>query len=286
MAQRTGAERFLAPFAKTASARAALALAVAALSLAGCGGGSPDSGSQDAAGSSTTAAAGSADAPGTPGASGPGTSGQAGGKGSGQSGAPSASGAAGGSAAPGAPGGAGNKHGPHIAAPKGPTEQAPAPAEIAQATVADMSLQSPAIAATAEGPGAIPTPYTCDGKDSWPELRWAGVPPGTAELALFVMNVQPVEEHLFVDWAVAGLDPGLEGIEAGKLPKGAVVGTNSFGKRGYSICPPAGEIYMFAVYALPRSLDPNPGFDGRELRKAVLGVSGNVGLMAAAYARG
>jgi phosphatidylethanolamine-binding protein (PEBP) family uncharacterized protein len=151
-----------------------------------------------------------------------------------------------------------------------------------------MSLESPAIVASAEGPGAIPATYPCDGKDSWPELHWSGVPAGTAELALFAMNVQPVEEKLFVDWAVAGLDPGLEGIEAGRLPKGAVVGTNGFGKAGYSICPPqgSGEIYMFAVYALPQRLSPQKGFDARELRAQVLGASGNVGLLAAAYARG
>jgi phosphatidylethanolamine-binding protein (PEBP) family uncharacterized protein len=271
--------------AKSASAGVALALALAALLLSGCGGGSSDPEGSGSADSSSSAAAGSGAAgeAGAAGASADDAAGAAGAKAQGDSRAQSAMAAAGG-AASGAPGG--RKHGERIAAPKGPTEQAPAPAEIAEATVADMSLQSPAITATPEGPGAIPTPYTCDGKDSWPELRWAGVPPGTAELALFAMNVQPVEEHLFVDWAVAGLDPGLEGIEAGKLPKGAVVGTNSAGKRGYSICPPAGEIYMFAVYALPRSLDPRPGFDGRELRKEVLGVSGNVGLMAAAYARG
>jgi phosphatidylethanolamine-binding protein (PEBP) family uncharacterized protein len=186
-----------------------------------------------------------------------------------------------------APSGHGAKHGPRIAQPKGPPETAPTPAQVAHATVADLSLQSPAILAAEGGPGRLSATYTCDGKDSWPQLSWTGVPPGTAELALFAMNVQPVEEKLFVDWAVAGLDPSLEGIEAGQLPKGAVIGTNGFGKRGYSICPPgSGEIYMFAVYALPRRLSPQKGFDARELRKEVLGASGDVGLLPAVYARG
>jgi phosphatidylethanolamine-binding protein (PEBP) family uncharacterized protein len=158
---------------------------------------------------------------------------------------------------------------------------------MTNATVADMSLRSPAIIAAAGGPGRLAAGYTCDGEDSWPALHWGGVPAGTTELALFVMNVQPVEEQLFVDWAVAGLDPGLDEIGAGELPKGAIVGTNGFGKRGYSICPSgAGEIYMFALYALPRSLSPQKGFDARELRKAILGVSGNVGLLPAVYERG
>ncbi len=150
-----------------------------------------------------------------------------------------------------------------------------------------MSLQSPAIVASAGSPGRLAATYTCDGENSWPELQWGGVPPGTAELILYAMSVQPVEEQLFVDWALAGLDPNLTGIEADRLPRGAVVGTNGFGKRGYDICPSgAGEIYMFALYALPRRLSPRPGFDARELRREILDVSGNVGLLPAVYARG
>lgn len=281
MAQRTGAERFLASLAKTASAGAALALAVAVLLLTGCGGGSGDP-------ETTSAAQGSGQGPGTAqGSPAPGaaeekakaaeTDGGQGASSGSSSGGPNAT----------APQGSGQKHGPRIALPKGPTEQAPTPAEIAQATVADMRLESPAILASEGSPGHLAATYTCDGADSWPALRWSGVPAGTAELALFVMNIQPVEEQLFVDWAVAGLDPSLEGIQAGQLPKGAVVGTNGFGKRGYSICPQGGgEIYMFAIYALPQSLSPPKGFDGRELRKEVLDVSGNVGLLPAVYARG
>jgi len=145
-----------------------------------------------------------------------------------------------------------------------------------------MSLQSPAIPA-----GALPAPYTCDGTGSSPALRWAGVPAGTDELILYVMNAQPVAGRLFFDWAVAGLDPDSQSIEAGQLPKGAVVGTNSFGERGYSICPPAGsgETYIFALFALPRSLAPQKGFDPRPLREEILDVSRNVGLLTAAYAR-
>jgi hypothetical protein len=156
---------------------------------------------------------------------------------------------------------------------------------VANATVADITLESPAIVSSGGEPGSLSPTYTCDGKDSWPALHWSGVPAGTAELALYLMNVQPVEGRLFVDWAVSGLEPGLGGIEAGKLPSGAVVGTNGFGKRGYSICPQGrGEIYMFALYALPRHLALSPGFDAREARAQILAVSGNAGLLPALYA--
>jgi phosphatidylethanolamine-binding protein (PEBP) family uncharacterized protein len=67
-----------------------------------------------------------------------------------------------------------------------------------------------------------------------------------------------------------------------------VEGTNSFGRRGYSICPEPGgaETYIFALFALPRALSPRAGFDPRPLREEILAVSGNVGLLTAIYSRG
>ena len=282
MAQRTGAKRFLAPAAKTASAGVLLALAVAALLLAGCGGGSSEGASTGSTSSTTSSASKSASA--DPAPAGAGAKSKAQGKAG--EGASTPKGAAGPGSA-GRSGAEGQKHGPHIAPPKGPSEQAPSPDQVADATVADITLQSPAIVAAAGAPGRLAATYTCDGKDSWPALSWGGIPPGTAELILYAMNVQPVEGQLFVDWALAGLDPKLEEIGAGELPRGAVVGKNSFGKAGYSLCPTAaGEIYMFALYALPQSLSLDRGFDAREVRKQILDASGNVGLLPAVYERG
>ncbi len=265
------------------SVRAVLALTLAAFLLSGCGGGSSEE-------DSTSAAVGAADGrnesvdPSEQEAEHASGSGVPGAGDSASDAKHSQSATVGPS---GEEGGSGQKHGQRIAQPKGPREQAPSPAQIASATVADMVLQSPAVVAQGGTPGVLPAAYTCDGKNSWPELRWAGVPPDTAELALFAMSVQPVNEKLFVDWAVAGLDPDLESIETGKLPKGAIVGTNGFGNRDYEICPSgSGEIYMFAVYALPRRLALSKGFDAREARQEVLDVSGNVGLLPAVYARG
>jgi phosphatidylethanolamine-binding protein (PEBP) family uncharacterized protein len=258
-----------------------LALALAALLLSGCGGGSSDPASSSSTGSSAaSASAGQGQGGGGETSATSAQAEKAAGKAKADpKNAPALPGASGAAAAQG------QKHGPRIAQPKGAPEQAPTPAEIANATVADMSLESPAIASSSVGePGTLAATYTCDGKGSWPALHWSGVPAGSAELILYVMNLAPVEGKLFVDWAVAGLDPSLEEIEAGKLPKGAVVGTNGFGKRGYEICPSGGgEVYAFAVYALPRALSPSKGFDARELRKQILDVSGNVGLLTALY---
>lgn len=281
MAQRTAADRFLGDLATTASAGIVLALAVAALLLSGCGGGSSDpQSSSESEGS--TAASNSADqasqkspAAGTP-------QGKAKGSAS-HNGSANRAGAQAQSPA----GQDGQKHGPHIKQPKGAPEQGPTPEQIASATVADVTLRSPAIVGSVGTLGRLSSAYTCDGEGKWPALRWSGVPSGTAELVLFAMNLQPVEGRIFFDWAVAGLGPGLESIEAGKLPSGAVVGTNGFGKRGYEICPGgAGETYMFALYAVPQGLSPAKGFDPLTLREQVLAASGNVGFLPTVYERG
>jgi len=271
MAPRRGDQRLLARPAVTAGAGAVLlALAVgAALALSGCGGSS---------GSSTTATAEAARSA-SDGAKAPSGA-------RGTASPPAAGKKRQSEALPGGGGEGGSKHGKRIAQPTGKREQAPTPADIAKATVADMTLQSPALIPSAEGPATLPATYTCDGKNTWPTLRWGGVPTGTTELILYAMSVAPVGGKLFVDWALAGLDPGLEGLESGKLPKGAITGNNSFGQRGYSICPSGSEVYFFAAYALPESLSLSKGFDARETRKRILDVSGNVGLLAVGYARG
>ncbi len=176
----------------------------------------------------------------------------------------------------------GGRHGPELPQPKGEREPGITPRQRRKATKASITLESPGFAAGA----VLPSAYTCQGKDASPPLRWSGVPVGTAELVLLALNLLPVDEELFFDWAVAGLDPGLAEIEEGKLPAGAIVGKNSFGKRGYSLCPPQGgksEKYIFMLYAIPRALNPKPGFDPLVLREAALGEAGNVGLLGAEY---
>lgn len=275
MAQRTGADGLIAPPVKAASARAILALAVmAALALGGCGAGSETTNS--ATDTDTTASAGSEAGKAQAGQSAPSPASPAGqGKGAGPANP----------AVPGAPSKGGGKQGPPIAAPKGEREQAPSQAEREELTPVDISLSSPALVAVGDSPAALPAKYTCDGEGRWPELRWQGVPSESKELVLFVMSLQPVAGKLVFNWAVGGLDPSLEGIEAGRLPAAAVSGTNSFGRAGYEICPEGSETYFFALIALPKALSPQQGFDPHELRNEALALSGNAGLLAATYAR-
>jgi phosphatidylethanolamine-binding protein (PEBP) family uncharacterized protein len=272
--ERTGADGLIVPGRGPASARVALALAaVAALGLliAGCGGGDEDSSE------ATTGAASAKEVTGNkgPDANDP-TANQASGK----------SRDAGGSPGDQASQGQGSQGAP-AQRPAGETVPQATPAEQAQATVADIVLTSPALSA-GNNPPTLPAPYTCDGKDSWPALQWQGVPADTEELILFAMNLAPVDGELFFDWALAGLDPSLSGIEAGELPRGAIGGTNGFGDTGYSICPSKGksETYVFALHAVPTALEPPRGFDPGQLRQRVLEQAGNAGVLVFGYGRG
>lgn len=272
-------------FAKAVSAGTLLVLAVVAVLLAGCGGSSSDSsGSTVAAG--TNAESGSTEADSSSSADAGGGSRQGGGT------APAGgSGGAGGSAdssnqAPSGHSPSSGRHGPPVPMPKGEPEPGITPQQRREATVASVRLDSPSVPPSSGGPGALPVQYTCDGKSTSPALHWQGVPSGTAELVLFAMNLQPVQGKLFFNWAVAGISPTLEEIKAGQLPKGAVVGRNSFGKVDYELCPEgSGETYMFALFALPKKLSPGRGFDPLALRKEVTDTSGNVGLLAVSYTR-
>jgi len=246
--------------------------AVAVLALPGCGGG----GSEETTSAAATQVQGQQDKA---------SSQAAGGQGSAAKGSESQrQGADGAGESPTAQNSAKNtKQAKPVTLPKGEPEPQATPAEEASATVVDIALQSPDVAQS----GALPAKFTCDGKGSWPTLRWQGVPAGTSELVILAMNVQPVQGKLFFGWALAGIDPSLEGIGSGTLPKGAVQGKNSYGKAGYEICPPPGqaETYIFALYALPKALSPSQGFDPAALRSQAQAISRNAGLLAVSYGR-
>jgi phosphatidylethanolamine-binding protein (PEBP) family uncharacterized protein len=135
--------------------------------------------------------------------------------------------------------------------------------------------------------GKIPARYTCDGANTWPELRIKGIPSNTRELVLDVIKLAPVDNKLVFSWAVAGLDPKLRSISAGKLPLGAVVGVNEKGRTGYDLCPPhkTKEEYAIVLYALPRALHPKPGFDPTKLRFEAVHDAEYEGLFVFTYPR-
>jgi Raf kinase inhibitor-like YbhB/YbcL family protein len=101
--------------------------------------------------------------------------------------------------------------------------------------------------------------YTCDGTNASPPLHWGGVPDGTAELALVVVDL---DAERFVHWMIAGLEPNDPGaLEEDSVPEGTKVGLNDFDAMNYKgPCPPhdgSTHRYRFTLVAsgLPLGLD-------------------------------
>lgn len=136
--------------------------------------------------------------------------------------------------------------------------------------------------------GILPARYTCYGANESPPIQWGPVPAGTTELAVFVSNVIPVHEKYLYDWAVTGLKPTLHGIPAAKLPAGAVVGRNSFGRIGYTMCLLKGrreENAVVDLFALPHSLAAKPGFDAEAVANRAGRSAKNGGIESWVYMR-
>ena len=130
------------------------------------------------------------------------------------------------------------------------------------------------ITSTAFAPeGAIPTLYTCDGKDRSPPLAWSGVPAGTRSLALIVDDPDARGWVHWIAWNIPFTASRLpENVAQGMtLPDGTRQGLNDFGKIGYGgPCPPSGiHRYSFRILALDTLLDLAPGAERYELVKAI-----------------
>jgi phosphatidylethanolamine-binding protein (PEBP) family uncharacterized protein len=118
---------------------------------------------------------------------------------------------------------------------------------------------------------SIPARYTCDGEDVSPPLEWGAVPSHTRELVLLVLGLTPSTastDTISVQWALAGVNPGLHKLAAGEVPRGARLGLTTSNTTRYSICPARGrpEQYEFLLYSVPSSTAAIPaGFSGLEI---------------------
>ncbi|HVC12205.1 MAG TPA: YbhB/YbcL family Raf kinase inhibitor-like protein [Burkholderiales bacterium] len=113
--------------------------------------------------------------------------------------------------------------------------------------------------AFAEG-GAIPSKYTCDGRDLSPPLAWSGVPAGAHSLALVVDDPDAPDPAAptttWVHWVLYDIPAATTAIAEGARAAGAQDGTNDWKRTGYGgPCPPVGRHrYFFKLYALDRAL--------------------------------
>ena len=107
--------------------------------------------------------------------------------------------------------------------------------------------------------GVIASRYTCKGSRRLGsgDAGWAS--PRRPRRSRSWSAASSAPGRFAVNWAVAGISPSVDGIAAGRLPPGAVVGLNSFGREGYSLCPAAGAkapVTWIAVLALPHKIWP------------------------------
>ncbi|HEX7097014.1 MAG TPA: YbhB/YbcL family Raf kinase inhibitor-like protein [Acidimicrobiales bacterium] len=135
--------------------------------------------------------------------------------------------------------------------------------------------------------GGIPARYARDGADVPPPLRWSGIPAGTVELALVLVDPD-APSGMFVHWIVAGLDPTLPGLDDGaRVPK--VEGRNSWGEIGYGgPQPPPHDPphrYVFTLYALAEPSGFRHGASHVEFVDAIRGKELTSGQLVGRYAR-
>jgi hypothetical protein len=126
--------------------------------------------------------------------------------------------------------------------------------------------------------GAIPRPYTCDGRNVSPPLSWKGVPAGVKSLAL-VCDDPDAPAGIWVHWVIFNLPAGATGLPESVPPRkdvagGGFQGTNDFRKIGYGgPCPPSGtHRYRFTLYALDAEVPIAAGATKADLVAAMKGL--------------
>lgn len=110
--------------------------------------------------------------------------------------------------------------------------------------------------------GAIPTLYTCEGKDVSPPLAWTDIPAGAKSLVLIVDDPDAPDpaapQMTWVHWVLYNLPATSNGLPEGvkSLPAGTREGLNDWKRTGYGgPCPPIGRHrYFHKLYALDMTL--------------------------------
>jgi Raf kinase inhibitor-like YbhB/YbcL family protein len=123
---------------------------------------------------------------------------------------------------------------------------------------------------------AIPERFACEGENVSPPLGWTGVPSGTVELALTVVDPDAPGGQ-FVHWVVTGLDPALLGLDEDAVPEGSIEARNGTSEFGwFGPCPPAGEThnYVFTLFALSEASGVVAGTAGEEAIRQIAATPG------------
>ena len=135
--------------------------------------------------------------------------------------------------------------------------------------------------------GAIPSEYTCEGKNVSPPLVWSAGPASAKSYALIVEDPDSPDPKLpsrtWVHWVVFDIPSSVHSLAQGelpvaasdtRLPNGAQQGMNDKHLASYDgPCPPIGtHRYFFKVYALDTILPASVGAPTKdELERAMTG---------------
>lgn len=111
------------------------------------------------------------------------------------------------------------------------------------------------LTSSAFGEGApIPEPYTCEGKNVSPPLKWSGVPSETKSLALIVDDPD-ASIGTWVHWVVFDIPPTTSELpqdvtKSQFISGGAKQGLNDFKHLGYGglVRPPANRTAIFSNF--------------------------------------
>jgi Raf kinase inhibitor-like YbhB/YbcL family protein len=113
--------------------------------------------------------------------------------------------------------------------------------------------------------GAIPTVYTCEGKDISPPLSWWGMPDTARSLVLIIEDPDAPDpnapEMTWIHWILINIPPDAhslsEGVTPEELPPGTIAGLNDWKRVGYGgPCPPTGRHrYFHKLFALDTVLE-------------------------------
>jgi len=143
--------------------------------------------------------------------------------------------------------------------------------------------------------GAIPTLYTCEGKDISPPLAWSDISAGTKSLALIVDDPDAPDpaapKMTWVHWVLYNLPATNGGLPEGvkTLSAGTKEGLNDWKRIGYGgPCPPIGRHrYFHKLYALDTVLPDLKQPTKAKLEEAMKGhVIGEAQLMGTYQKRG
>lgn len=133
---------------------------------------------------------------------------------------------------------------------------------------------------------AIPSDFSCKGRDISPTLKWTNPPTGTQSFAL-IMDDPDAPMGTWVHWVLYNIPASTRDLKEGmptdpQLSDGSLQGKTSAGSTGYhGPCPPSGtHRYFFKLYALDTVLSLSARADKKELLAAMEGhILANTELM-------